>query len=154
VPANDSNVFARKASTGALLWSYAIVNQGVFSSPVVANGVVYVGSHFGSPNVFALNASTGALLWSYDPHQNVYSSPAVANGVIYFAVGGPNQVVSASASATWSSASQSRDAAASIRELSHCCKRHCPYRTEPSGLTTTFGSNITDCKKSVRGQLF
>ena len=75
VGSEDGNVYALKASTGALLWSYAIVNQGVYSSPVVANGVVYVGSHFGSPNVFALNASTGALLWSYDPHQNVYSSP-------------------------------------------------------------------------------
>jgi len=30
-----------------------------------------------------------------------------------------------------SSASESRDTAASIRELSHCCSRHRPYRTEP-----------------------
>ena len=45
-----------------LKWSYATVDY-VYSSPAVANGVVYVGSEDG--NVYALNASTGAKLWSY-----------------------------------------------------------------------------------------
>ena len=35
----------------------------VWSSPAVANGVVYVGSY--DKNVYALDASTGAKLWSY-----------------------------------------------------------------------------------------
>jgi outer membrane protein assembly factor BamB len=35
-------VYALKASTGALLWSYTTGNE-VWSSPAVANGVVYVG---------------------------------------------------------------------------------------------------------------
>ena len=51
-----------------------------FSSPAVANGVVYFGS---DDNVYALNASTGAKLWSYAT-EAVDSSPAVANGVVYF----------------------------------------------------------------------
>jgi outer membrane protein assembly factor BamB len=55
----------------------------VFSSPAVANGVVYVGSGLnGNGNVFALNARTGAKLWSYATDA-VQSSPAVANGVVY-----------------------------------------------------------------------
>jgi len=54
----------------------------VYSSPALANGVVYVGS--GDDNVYALNADTGAKLWSYTTGGGVYdSSPAVANGVVY-----------------------------------------------------------------------
>jgi outer membrane protein assembly factor BamB len=66
-----------------LKWSYA--SGGGPSSPAVANGVVYVGSHSNN-NVYALKASTDALLWSYTTGNEVWSSPAVANGVVY--VGG------------------------------------------------------------------
>jgi outer membrane protein assembly factor BamB len=52
----------------------------IWSSPAVANGVVYVDSNDG--NVYALNAKTGAKLWSYTTG-NGESSPAVANGVVY-----------------------------------------------------------------------
>src|SRR5579863_7600380 len=51
-----------------------------FSSPAVANGVVYVGS---GDNVYALNSRTGAQLWSYATGNAVFSSPAVADGVVY-----------------------------------------------------------------------
>ena len=51
----------------------------MFSSPAVANGMVYVGSE--DNNVYALNATTGAKLWSYTTGGEVLSSPAVANGV-------------------------------------------------------------------------
>ena len=53
IPTRGYDVYALKASTGALLWSYATGN-GVYSSPAVANGVVYIGSDDG--NVYALNA--------------------------------------------------------------------------------------------------
>jgi outer membrane protein assembly factor BamB len=53
----------------------------VFSSPAVANGVVYVGSD--DHNVYAFNATTGAKLWDYTTGYWVYSSPAVANGFVY-----------------------------------------------------------------------
>jgi outer membrane protein assembly factor BamB len=64
------------------LWSYA--TNKVFSSPAVANGVVYVSSLNG--DVYALNASTGSPLWTYATGSystSVYSSHAVANGVVY-----------------------------------------------------------------------
>jgi outer membrane protein assembly factor BamB len=73
-------VYALKASTGALVWSYT-TGAGVDSSPAVANGVVYVGSW--DNNVYVLKASTGALLWKYTTGAWVESSPAVANGVVY-----------------------------------------------------------------------
>jgi uncharacterized repeat protein (TIGR01451 family) len=78
------NVYALNASTGAKLWSFA-TGDTVFSSPAVANGVVYVGSFDG--NVYALNASTGAKLWSFQTGYYVSSSPAVANGVVYIGAG-------------------------------------------------------------------
>jgi outer membrane protein assembly factor BamB len=53
----------------------------VYSSPAVANGVVYVGSYNGK--VYALNASTGASVWTAATGGAVWSSPAVANDVVY-----------------------------------------------------------------------
>ena len=64
-----------------ILWSFATRSY-VESSPVVANGVVYVTSDDGK--LYALNASTGAELWSYTTGNFFEGSPAVANGVVYF----------------------------------------------------------------------
>jgi outer membrane protein assembly factor BamB len=61
-------------------WSYTTGNE-IFSSPAVANGVVYVGSSDGK--LYALNASTGAFKWNYTTSNWIVSSPAVANGVVY-----------------------------------------------------------------------
>jgi outer membrane protein assembly factor BamB len=79
---SGNEVISLNAATGSLLWSYATGNT-VFSSPAVANGVVYVGSY--DNHVYALNASTGTLIWSYPTNSNVYSSPAVAKGIVYVA---------------------------------------------------------------------
>ena len=78
-------------ATGAMLWSFT-AGSDVWSSPAVANGVVYIGSSgalgypdFGATNayMYALNAGTGALLWSL-PGPGGFASPAVVNGVVYF----------------------------------------------------------------------
>jgi outer membrane protein assembly factor BamB len=87
VGSDDNNVYALKASTGAVLWKYTTGGR-VESSPAVANGVVYVGSD--DMNLYALNASTGTLLWQYTTGAEVVSSPAVANGVVYFGSGDKN----------------------------------------------------------------
>jgi outer membrane protein assembly factor BamB len=69
-----------------------------YSSPAVANGVVYTGSSSGNvsarnakphSDVSALDAKTGARLWSYATGDNyLTSSPAVANGLVYFGPSG------------------------------------------------------------------
>ena len=62
------------------VWSHQTSSG--YSSPAVANGVVYVGSTPGL--VYALNAATGAQLWSYlISGAYVSSSPAVRNGAVY-----------------------------------------------------------------------
>jgi len=54
-----------------------------FTSPAVANGVVYISEYDGV--LYALNAATGAVLWR-NPTVFAGSTPAVANGMVY--VGG------------------------------------------------------------------
>jgi glucose dehydrogenase len=54
-----------------LRWKYT-TGSGVFSSPAVANGMVYIGSE--DNNIYALNASTGALVWKYNSGSGVFSS--------------------------------------------------------------------------------
>jgi outer membrane protein assembly factor BamB len=61
-----------------LKWTFPI---GTSTPPVVANGVVYVGTEDGA--MYALNASTGAVSWSVQAGGLFPSSPAVVNGVVY-----------------------------------------------------------------------
>ena len=53
------------------------------SSPVIVNGIVYVGSR--DHNLYAIDAATGALLWNFTDFDNnwVSSTPAVADGIVY-----------------------------------------------------------------------
>jgi outer membrane protein assembly factor BamB len=68
-------------TTNQTLW---IFNTGgaVESSPVVADGVVYVGSDNGY--IYALNAYNGAQVWRYNTYGPVQSAATVQNGVVYF----------------------------------------------------------------------
>ena len=91
VGSHDGKVYALNASTGMVgenselhndvVWSFTSGNMIMFSSPAVADGVVYVGSY--DSNVYALNATKGAFIWSYKTGYSVVSSPAVSNGVVY-----------------------------------------------------------------------
>ena len=49
----DANVWALNARTGAQLWSYT-TGGAVWSSPAVANGMVYVASFDGKVYAFGL----------------------------------------------------------------------------------------------------
>jgi outer membrane protein assembly factor BamB len=72
VGSNDGNVYALKAGTGAVLWSFP---YGYPSESAVANGMVYVNC------LDALNASTGTLLWNSGVGGP--GPPTLANGVLY-----------------------------------------------------------------------
>jgi outer membrane protein assembly factor BamB len=64
----------------ALLWRYR-TGDDIFSSPAVAEGIVYVGSYDDSLYVF--DAKSGKLLWKYETENDISSSPAVAEGIVY-----------------------------------------------------------------------
>ncbi len=78
---SHTGVSSSAAPTNTLLWSYQ-TNGEVYSSPAIANGIVYVGSEDGW--MYAFQASTGALLWKFETGAEIMGSPAVANGVVYF----------------------------------------------------------------------
>jgi outer membrane protein assembly factor BamB len=73
-------VYALNATTGALVWTNPPISTTSASSPVVAEGIVYIaqGSY-----MFALNDSTGAQVWNYSIGVFTQSSPAVADGILY-----------------------------------------------------------------------
>ena len=62
-------------------WSYATGDNSGDSSPVVANGIVYIGS--ANYNFYALNTMTGAVVWTNTSNYDIQST-AVANGTVYF----------------------------------------------------------------------
>ena len=90
-PVSATNAANNSLSPSAtLLWNYTTSN-GVWSSPTIDNGVLYVGcedvvytgtqvSYAG--NLYALNAANGDKLWNYSIPVGG-SSPAVASGVVY-----------------------------------------------------------------------
>jgi outer membrane protein assembly factor BamB len=61
----EDGLYAFDASDGSKLWNLPISSSIIATSPVVANGVVYL--HVGSQNdtIFALDAETGEVLWEY-----------------------------------------------------------------------------------------
>ncbi len=75
------------------LWSYAVPEGIMFSSPVVSNGMVYVGSNFSvdckTPGrVYAFEANTGALVWSFATTGSIGdASPAVIDGTVVVGAG-------------------------------------------------------------------
>lgn len=87
---NVVGLSAMNAKTGKTIWSYSggedisaginISNAlGMWSSPVVANGKVYIAAQAG---VYVLNANNGYELWN-STIAPFLVSPIVANGVIY-----------------------------------------------------------------------
>lgn len=100
----DSNFYAVDATTGQLKWKFKTGGERRFaathlhgaepaaetmpdpfdfylSSPVVANGAVYIGS--GDTNIYALDAATGAIKWKFKTGDVVHSSPAISDGTLF-----------------------------------------------------------------------
>jgi outer membrane protein assembly factor BamB len=61
--------------------TYADVYDVYLSSPVVADGRVYVGS--GDGHVYAVDAATGRLAWKFATGDVVHASPALVDGTLY-----------------------------------------------------------------------
>ena len=75
---SNNNIYALNASTGSNIWNYPMQA----TSPVVANGVLYVSTHFGY-SVFALDAKNGSQIWSSYAGSVIFESSAAADGIIY-----------------------------------------------------------------------
>jgi len=51
-------------------------------SPVIVDGVVYVGSL--DKNFYAINANDGTVKWKFETQGKIYSSPTIYDGLVYF----------------------------------------------------------------------
>ena len=70
---SNDNVYALSAATGDYIWNYTTGDDEKLSSPVVADGRVYIGSV--TNKVYALNAADGSKIW------NTTILPPVARGL-------------------------------------------------------------------------
>lgn len=68
-------------SLTSVVWKFKTAGR-VISSPVVSDGVVYVGSTDGS--MYALGQNDGTVKWKFATRGPVLSTAAVANGLVYF----------------------------------------------------------------------
>ncbi|MBI4778078.1 PQQ-binding-like beta-propeller repeat protein [Candidatus Desantisbacteria bacterium] len=81
----DGCFYAMEALTGKAKWSYYIGSP-IHSSPIVANGIIFVGADNGT--IYALSTeanSRNRLIWSYQTKGKVSSSPAVAGNRLFVA---------------------------------------------------------------------
>jgi outer membrane protein assembly factor BamB len=76
----DGQVVALNADTGKVRWKVTIGPSE--SSPLVVDGVVYVGDWNGK--VYAFNAATGSTRWTFSTGGKVKDAMAYAGGRIYF----------------------------------------------------------------------
>jgi outer membrane protein assembly factor BamB len=76
----DGEVVALNADTGKVRWRVRIAPSE--SSPLVVDGVVYVGDWNGK--VYALSAATGATRWTFKTGDKVKDAVAYAGGRVYF----------------------------------------------------------------------
>ena len=67
-----------------LRWKYETDGR-VYSTPLIAGGMVYFGS--GDHHFYALNKETGEQIWSFETGGAVHSSAATKGNLLYFGSG-------------------------------------------------------------------
>lgn len=83
-------IHALDNATGQEVWSFpsdAIEGaDNAWTSPALANSIVYFGVNRPTPVVYGVNADTGVEIWRHKgPFANIISSPALENGRVYVA---------------------------------------------------------------------
>src|SRR5919202_2090194 len=87
---NKGQVFALDLGTGKQRWAFTPRRLssaatgywgGHLTSPVIANGVVFIGA---GKELYALDAASGALRWEYDALDYLSSSATVGDGRVFF----------------------------------------------------------------------
>ena len=82
VTCGDGKIYALDAKTGTLRWSKTTGGTD-YSSPVVKDGILYVGSGYPNKDVYAIDAWTGKTIWTFSTGQYIYSSPAINGSALY-----------------------------------------------------------------------
>jgi outer membrane protein assembly factor BamB len=79
IASSNGTLLALNASDGSIRWQQPL-NETTPLTPVVANGVVYLGDDTG---LHAYNATNGTLLWQNNIAGGVASNPLLSNGTIF-----------------------------------------------------------------------
>lgn len=87
----DGTVYALEKSTGTVLWTFRTAGERLYplygyadyyhSSPVLSDGVLYVGS--GDSCLYALRPADGALVWKFKTGDVVHATPVVWGDKIF-----------------------------------------------------------------------
>ncbi len=76
---SEDYVYALSGDDGAELWSIELPSGEIISEPVVANGIVYIGTW--SSGAYALDADDGSIIWE---NTDVYGGqPFIVNDILY-----------------------------------------------------------------------
>ena len=85
----DGKLHALDIATGQELWTFppdALTGDHAWTTPAVANGIVYFGVNRPIPVVYAVDAATGQEIWEHvGTVSNIVSSPALLDGRLYVA---------------------------------------------------------------------
>lgn len=73
VGSEDGKLYAYNADSGELLWSPFVTGDKIWSTPLIANGVIYFGSH--DRNVYAVSVADGRELWRFPTGGAVVTRP-------------------------------------------------------------------------------
>lgn len=74
VGSDDNHLYAIDAETGAEKWKF-MAGDKIWTTPVIANGLVYFGSH--DRNVYALELRTGNVNWQFTTEGAIVARPLV-----------------------------------------------------------------------------
>lgn len=77
-PSHNGFSMSKTPDNNSTLWVFD-TKVGVFASPAVFDGVLFISS---GEHLYALNATTGILIWKYHTG-TISSSPAIANGKVF-----------------------------------------------------------------------
>lgn len=81
----SSSLSAYDAQTGHQLWTAKKIGPLTFAAPLVANGIVYVGSQDNA--VYAFDAQAGTQVWRHVLSGPIYQTPLIDNGTLVVGVG-------------------------------------------------------------------
>ncbi|RZB28739.1 MAG: hypothetical protein AEth_01838, partial [Candidatus Argoarchaeum ethanivorans] len=78
----DKKINCINATDGSEMWSQTLGGK-CYSSPVVANGMVYTAANYAQGTIYCFDAETGDLKWAYDTGNWNMAQPAVSDGILF-----------------------------------------------------------------------
>ena len=80
-PLYDSQVYAIDAASGAILWSFNLTGESLWSALTYENGRLFASTHEGGLRCF--DAATGTVFWTISVGGPYMSPPTAVQGVVY-----------------------------------------------------------------------